>query len=426
MTYKFVDCQGFAGGMSVGATQAGLQLVHKVEKPGGFGLPLMDANRGFLGSAWTYDVCDPADWEPVKADIVVGTPPCAAFSGMSVGTRQHGVHSAINDCMRDLIAYAVRVKPFAVVMESVPQAFSQGLSLMQELAETLQTGTKVPFRTTHVLQNNWTLGGATKRRRYFLVLTPVPFGVEFEPSARRATLGDAIGDLKSSSLGWGPQPYTSPSTWWSKDKRSDLGVFDGHHLPINGQAYRDRIDDLVRGEKSVAWHEGDTEIEVLKRYYETHGELPQSWQYDGRGSRTGLGHLTRDKQLIEKNFDAGGFSRPRHWPWHEPGRVINGAGPFMIWHPNGRFATHREVARLMGFPDAYLIEPLKTDTRLGSYWGKGTSVAPARWICEWVRRSLDGEPGSLVGERQKDGSHLIDVSKLTRQADQVVDVELPL
>jgi site-specific DNA-cytosine methylase len=407
--------------MSVGATQAGLRLVGKLEKPGGFGLPLMEANRRYLGSDWQAQVGDPETWQPVKADVIVGTPPCAAFSGMSVGTPKHGVHSEINNCMRDLINYAVTVKPAAVIMESVAQAYSQGITLMRELAETLSTGTGLPYRTTHVLQNNWTLGGATKRRRYFLVLTPVPFGVEFEPVEQRATLNDAIGDLRDQPLGWEARPYEMRPTWWSAYWRSHDNTVDGHALPINGQAYQARIADLVA---KVPWHVGDTEIEVLKRYYETEGELPESWRYDGRGSRSGLNHLTRDKQLIEKNFEAGGFSRPRHWPWYEPGRVINGAGPFMIWHPNNRFATHREVARLMGFPDDYLIEPLRDNPALGAYWGKGTSVAPAKWICEWVKRSLDGEPGSLVGERQEDGSRLIDVSKLSRSRE-TMNVELP-
>jgi len=423
MSYRFADCQGFAGGMAVGATQAGFQLVGKTEKPGGFGLPLMEANRRFLGDSWQAQIGDPVDWEPVTADVVVGTPPCAAFSGMSVGTAAHGVHSSINNCMRDLIGYAVKVRPLAVVMESVGQAYSQGITLMRELNETLNAGTGLRYHATHVLQNNWLLGGATKRRRYFLVLSRVPFGVEFEPPTRLATVGDAIGDLTDLSLSWEPQLYQSPPTWWSLGQVSaSTGKVDGHHLPVGGVDYQKRVMDLVTGDRAVPWPVGDSEEEVLRRYYETNGELPESWHYDGKASRSGLGHLTRDKQLIEKGFKVGGFSRPRHWPWDEPGRVINGAGPFMVWHPHNRFATHREVARLMGFPDDYLIEPCKDVRALGSFWGKGTSVHPARWVMTWLRQSLDGNPGSLIGQEQADGSRLIDVSTVRRP---VTEVSLP-
>lgn len=420
MTYRVVDVQGFAGAMSVGATQAGFRLVGKLEKPGGFGVPIMEANRAFLGNDWETQVGPPETWQPVHADVVIGTPPCAAFSGMTVGTKKHGVGSEINNCMRDLIDYASLVQPAAVVMESVGQAYTVGISLMRELTKTLRKKTGLPYRATHILQNNWSMGGATKRRRYFLVLSQVPFGVEFEFPRTLANLTDALNDLTHQPLRWEAQPYTKPAGWWVESRRSKSGQVDGH-MPPGPNAYSRRIDDLVAG---AEWRAGDSEIEVLKRHYEAHGELPESWRYDGRGSRSGLGHLTRDKQLIEKNFEAGGFSRPRYWPWDEPGRVINGAGPWMIWHPNKRFATHREVARLMGFPDDWLIEPVKDTPGLGSFWGKGTSVDPARWVMTWLKNSLDGRPGDLVGTALEDGSRFIDVSA-TRRLVNVVDVALP-
>lgn len=409
MTYRFTDCQGFAGAMSVGATQAGLKLVAKLEKPGGFGLPLMEANRRFLGDAWEAQVTDPFAWEPVSTDVVVGTPPCSAFSGMSVGTDKHGVDSTINECMRDLINYAARVRPAAVVMESVYQAYSQGITLMSELADTLQTRTRLAYRTTHVVQDNWALGGCTRRKRYFLVLSQVPFGVERHEPRWLANVGDAFEDLRGLKLTWDQQAHVRGGTWWSTELRNVTGTVDGHEMPAHN-AYYQRILDLTGGDRAVPWHPGEDESSVLRRFYETHGELPESWRYDS-ASRSGLGHLTRDKQLIERDFNVGGFSRPRHWDWSRPGRVVTGAGPWTVWHPDGRFITHRECARLMGFPDDWLIAPAKDASGLGSFWGKGTSVHPAHWVLTWLRRSLDGNPGSLVGQALADGSHVVDVSR---------------
>jgi len=260
MTYKFIDCQGFAGGMAVGATQAGFQLVHKVEKRGGFGLPLMDANRAFLGEDWGYEVGDPeTDWEPTQADVVVGTPPCAAFSGMTFGTSKHGIDSSINECMWDLTRYAARVRPAVMVMESVSQAYTKGVSLMTRLAEELNHLTGLWYTTTHVLQNNLSVGGCTNRKRYFLVLSQVPFGVERPTVDRVNTLGDALADLTSQPLDWAARPYVDPATAWSKPLRRDDQHVDGH-------AFRERTCKrrLGRKHEAAGWGRGEREVDIIK------------------------------------------------------------------------------------------------------------------------------------------------------------------
>lgn len=402
MTLRFVDTYGFAGGFSCGATQAGMKLVGKRESKAGFGVALMEANRKFLGDGWESQSVDPAAWEPVEAEVVLGTPPCSAFSSMTAGNAMHGMHSEINNCMRDIMNYAVKVKPQVVMMESVGQAFTKGLPLMRELTEIVRNGTGIHYHSTHVLQNNWSVGGSSKRKRYFLVLSQQPFGVEHvDLGDRLPTLGDAIVDLVDQPLDWKPQPYAGPSNWYADRFRSASGEVDGH-MPAEN-AYSRRVMDLAK----VAWEPGESEAHVLKRYYETHGQLPESWQYPTAGGTT-----TRDAQLIARNFDAGGFSKPRHWRWNEPARVVNGAGPYMVWHPNQRFATHREVARIMGFPDDWVVGTASTKRDLHAYWGKGTSVAPARWVSTWAKNSIEGNPGSDRGEELDGGygDRLIDVS----------------
>jgi FkbM family methyltransferase len=407
--YRFADCQGFGGGFTVGATLAGFQLVAKREKPGGFGTPLLEANRAFLGSTWDAQACEPVKWDvpAIHADVVIGTPPCSAFSGMTSGYAMHGVNSPVNECMWDLMRYAARLHPAAVIMESVSQAYTNGAVLMHALAKELCQKSGLAYRTTHVLQDNYSLGGVTKRRRYFLVLSQVPFGVEVPQLSWLPMVGDAIGDLRDQKLTWDPQPYITAPTWWSHDKRSLSGVIDGH--AFSGDKRTARLTELVHGlieAGEPGWQPGEIEENIPRRYYEKFGYLPESWQYQTAGKT-----LTRDKQLLERDFKTGGFSQTKYWHWDRPGRVINGAGPFQIWHPDMRHATHREVARLMGFPDDWRCGTLSADRKLHSYWGKGTSVAPAEWIMTWLRASLDGSPGSDQGQPQPDGSCLIDVSK---------------
>lgn len=405
--YTFVDCQAFAGGFSAGMTLAGFRLAGKLENTGGFGVPIVEANRAFLGDAWQSQVGPPTDWDVVPADVVVGTPPCTAFSNMSVGTKLRGIGSAIEHCMWDLVEYAARVKPAILMMESVGGAYTNGLSLMRALADRLNELTGLAYRTTHVLQNNLSVGGCTNRRRYFLVLSQVPFGVERHDLRWLPTFGDAVGDLADLPLSWDSQPLTSAPTWWSRDLRTVDSVVDGHE----GPRATDRLTDLLVPPYGVPWYQNERETDLLRRYHAANGKLPDSWYYEFKGSwKSDDPRPTRADQLISRGLDPGGFNQLRKWDWDRPGNVISGAGPWMVWHRDDRLATNREVARLMGFPDAWVVGEAREEKLLTAYWGKGTSVHPATWVSTWARASLDGQPGSLEGELLEDGSRVIDVS----------------
>jgi FkbM family methyltransferase len=406
VTYRFADVQGFGGGFSCGATLAGFRLNAKREKPGGFGIPLMEANRAFLGDAWDSQASEPEAWDVPSGhtDVVIGTPPCSAFSGMTAGYAAHGMDSSINDCMHDLVRFAARVRPAAMIMESVSQAFTNGQVLMNRLWQELEKWSGLKYFCYHIIQDNYSLGGVTRRKRYFLVLTQLPFGVEVPELKWLPTFRDAVGDLRDLPLRWEAQNLTSSPTWWSHHLRAADGTVDGHSIVEN--SYTRRQMSLVSRE--VTWDEGEKEAAVLKKYYEKYGELPEEFRYEAAGIHKGL---TRDKVLIDRGLDPGGFSQPYCWPWDQPGRVVNGAGPYMVWHPDGRLATNREVARILGFPDSWLCGSLKDDPKLHAYWGKGTSVSPAEWVMSWLRSSFDGEPGGVTGTELPDGSHLIDVSR---------------
>jgi hypothetical protein len=194
------------------------------------------------------------------------------------------------------------------------------------------------------------------------------------------------------------------ATWWSESRRSKTGMVDGHMDPPDGP-YKRRIYDMAKSEQAVEWKPGEGDTDMLRRWYETHGSLPESWDYVSPGKEA-----SRAVQMIDRDFKMGGFSKPKHWPWNMPGRVINGSGPIQVWHPDGRFSTHREIARLMGFPDDWVVGTARDSRSLTAYWGKGTSVSPAKWVLDWVSHSLDGNPGSYVGEELESGDHLIDVS----------------
>lgn len=386
--YTYVSCQSFAGGFDVGMTQAGFKLIHKVEQAGGFGMANCLANRHILGPDWTHEAGDYQAWTAMDADVLVANPPCSGFSVMTAKASR-GVDAKINHCMHVTMIYAARVKPQIVVMESVRPAFTMGRGLMQALRTELEEQSGLTYNAYHVMQDALELGGAAVRPRYFLVLSRVPFGVEY-PEVRKPNVMDVFGDLAGLSPTWEAQPYRRPETWWSADARSRSGVVDGH---IGTKSpYVLRCLELM--EANGGWPQSWAVGKLAKKYYEEHGEMPPSWK-----------HL--EETMVRKDFQLG-FTTMVRWPEDRPGRVITGAALGCILHPiEPRTITHREVARVMGFPDDWKILPLRGVSGLTQTWGKGITTQCGKWIGEWVQNALDGNPGEVTGVTCGDREQLI-------------------
>lgn len=382
--YTFVACQAFAGAFDLGMVQAGFEFVHKVEQAGGFGMPNCLANRHLLGQNWTSQAGDYREWHAPNVDVIAANPPCSGFSPMT-DNRHRGMDSKINHCMWVLIEYAARVRPTILIMESVRQAYTGGRPLMQALRAKLEELTGLRYDLHHVMQDALELGGAARRPRYFMVLSRVPFGVEYPTIHRYPKLRDVWSDLRGHALTWESQPYRRPATFWSEEPRARCTTFDGHvnrsGVPI------ERAMDLVEvANQNGGWPPGWSIGRVAEHIYDTTGKLPPSWQ-----------HML-PKLLGKKPRFHMGFASITRWDPDKFGRVIMGSALDMVMHPwEDRMITHREAARVMGFPDDWLIKPLKTQANLRATWGKGITVHCGRWIGDWCRASLDGHPGSVTG-----------------------------
>lgn len=398
MTYTAVDCQGFAGGFTLGVVQAGFTLTAKREMRGGFGVRNCTANRHLLGDSWDVQSCSPADWTvpSVIPDLVFGNPPCSGFSQLSVKSFR-GVNSRVNECMWAFIEYVARARPQVAVFESVQGAFNEGRSLMIGLRDRLEELTGERWALYHVLHNALSLGGPAMRKRYFWVASRVPFGVEVPAPLRRVpNLEDVIGDLIGMDIRWETQRYWLDHTWYTahlRDRYEDGGnVVDGHIIVDNPHTRRAR--ELLHG---TSWHPGEYSQIVTRRYFDENGDLPPSWQ-----------HLV-DKLKGQDFFQ--GYNTPTMWRPNQPARVITGAGLLngVHWRERRTF-THREAARILGYPDSWLIEPLRAVPGLFTTWGKGITVHCGRWVADWVRAALDGNPGTHSGKLIGDHEYLIDVT----------------
>jgi site-specific DNA-cytosine methylase len=383
---------GFAGGFTLGAVQAGFELQAKWELPPkpGFGSTNCLANRHLLGHKWEVEI-SAGDWEPFYADAVFGNPPC---SGWSLLSRKdfRGRGSPVEGCMWKFIGGVARVRPQIAIMESVAQAYRQGSDLMRDLHAKLEAETGEDWQLTHVLHNAASVGGAAIRRRYFMVVSRVPFGIEAPNVAKVPTLDDVIGDLENLARTWRAQPYRCPPSWWARERRSDSYTVDGHQCrdtPLFRRAL-----DLMRG---VPWLPKEHMSQVCRKYYETHGRLPESWQ-------------ATEAKVVANDFQMG-YNQMIRWRGDRVSRVITGGGPDLVLHPHlDRLLTHREVARIMGFPDTWLIDPIRRAPGLQLTWGKGIPVDCGRWIAGWARAAIEERPGRAPAARLGEREWLYDVT----------------
>jgi len=394
MGFRAVDCQGFGGAFALGVVQSGFTLVGKREDVGGFGMPLMLSNRHLLGKQWDAEACPPDEWTPVDADLVFGNPPCSGFSGLSVciapqagqvGLRkQHasgrvdwrGIDSKANACMWNLIDFAAKCSPRAVIFESVAQAGRAGRPLMLALRSKLEDLTRQEWHLTHVFQNDLSLGGCAMRKRYFWVATREPFGVEVPKLDRVLTLRDAIEDLED----------------------VPLGMMDGHVTLPSQRARR-----LAWLAANAAWKPGEMSGTALRRIVDSK-ELSEDWY-------TREGHIART--------DSGtSLYAPRRWDYDKPARVLTGLALEENVHPTlPRTFTYREAARIMGYPDDWTMEPAVERRGVGAKWiGKQIPVAAGRWIATWAKASLEGAPGELRGEEVGERERCIDVTHAWKEA----------
>lgn len=393
--HRAVDVMGFAGGFTLGMVQAGFTLVGKRELKGGFGVPACEANRHLLGSDWQAQVGPAESWDVVPdVQVVFGNPPCSAWSVMSAkGFR--GADSPILECTRAFVRYVVRTRPQIAVFESVQQAFTRpdGLALMRELRDYVEEHTGERWTLYHVRHNAYSVGGAAQRKRYFWVISRVPFGIEVPTITLRPTLNDVIGDLADLRMMWDFQPYQDDAHPWAEPQRSASGYVDGHVWQDQSPLTR-RILDLMSG---VEWRSGEHIGAVARRHYETHGQLPASFA------------ATQDK-IVRNDFHMG-FTTPTRWHGDDYARVITGGALQLTVHPTcNRMITHREAARIMGFPDDWLIAPIRHVGGLNATWGKGITVQCGRWIGEWIHAALDDRPGSHIGTLIGDREYDIDVT----------------
>lgn len=383
-----VDCQSFAGGFTLGMARAGFKVVAKREAPAGFGIPMVEANIDkHLPDLGDIVATDPGDWPARRVPVVFGNPPCSGFSGLTgVSNRtgwDTGANHAINQCMWDFVAYAAKCKAEIAIMESVQLAYRKGLELMRELRLDMEERTGKRYDLIHVLHNNASVGGASIRKRYFMVLARrnLKFGILPPNPTHVPTMGELLYDLEGTPPKVGPVKYRrQPKCGYAASLRSTTGYVEDHFL-LNARTNRMAAYLAERVEWLPSEHIGAATRRLVDQGLPPHPEM-----------------LNEEGHIKTRWFETHAYA-VRRWPWHKAPGVVTGTAAEDIMHPTQpRTITYREAGRIMGFPDDWSLEPMTRRNSDQLMLGKGISVPCGEWIGHWAKLALEGNPGPWRGE----------------------------
>lgn len=112
--FSYIDLFAGAGGLSFGLHRVGGRAVFAVETD----RECVETYRlNFRDTEVLQEDATMVSWAGVRADVVVGGPPCQGFS--SLGRRK--ANDPRNDLVLEMLRCAEAVRPVAVVVENVPQ-----------------------------------------------------------------------------------------------------------------------------------------------------------------------------------------------------------------------------------------------------------------------------------------------------------------
>jgi site-specific DNA-cytosine methylase len=365
---NLVDCQLLAGSGLIAAKRLGITTVQRVSY--GFGDKVVGMNRPLVGDFQINSLTPhggPENWTaPRKVDILAGCPPCSGWSVLNFKGR--GAQAPAHKFTWDFIRYATKLNsgrgPTAAIWECVQPAYREGQLLMEQYFDYLCTETRSKYKLTHVLMSGASVGSASERKRYFWVASKVPFGVDCEVGRSPVTVGDRLAD----SLYDVGAPTDETWAW-------------PHKTVLDGSATGSRILEMVLETHALAGGKPGYTLQQVAMELKDKNKLP--------------------KHLRSRYFDSEdcwiGFPGPKVLDPAKPCPVITGGAAADFLHPWApRFLTVYEFGRLMGYPPEWQW-PGHSVRKAVELIGKGVPVENWQWILQWVRDSLDGNPGPLRG-----------------------------
>jgi DNA (cytosine-5)-methyltransferase 1 len=315
VTLKAIDLFSGAGGLSLGAKLAGIEVVSAIDA---------DPNvaRTYRANFPHVSFCEgdirnfnPNDVVASGVDLILAGPPCQSFSTSNQKTRHDD--NPLNNMIFEPLRFIRELRPRAAVIENVA---GLGIGSRRAFLESLQAQiVSLGYVVTILRVSGSQAGLPQNRNRLFIVATLRPIGELNLPAGEQPTVLDAIADLPDVENGNDADvlPYPRPShSPYSALLRGGLERCDGHTVTRNSELVVSRFAHVPPGGN---WR--DIPSEMMSTYL------------DVSRSHTGIYHrLAPDR----------------------PSKVIGNFRKNMLIHPSAdRGLSIREAARLQSFPDNF-------------------------------------------------------------------------
>ncbi len=310
-----IDLFSGAGGLSVGARWAGINITHAIE------------NEKYAAQTYKYnhpdtnlickDICDidPSIF-PKNTDIIFGGPPCQGFSLSNVRTRKRS--NPKNWYFKEFFRFVEHISPKFVLLENVRGILeTEGGYFHEKIISDL---TKLGYLVNTWVLNACDFGVPQKRTRVFIVASKdIKINEPNAISPKFVTVEDAISDLpklENGSRVHKAEYHSGPKSLFSKQLRNGSKASYNNMVTNNS-------------------------VEVIERYK----HIPQggNWKNIPRS-------LMKSYSNVE-NCHTGIYHRLNH---NKPSIVIGNYRKNMLIHPiEDRGLSVREAARIQSFPDNY-------------------------------------------------------------------------
>lgn len=320
---KAIEVFAGAGGLSLGAMQAGIEVVLAVEQDR-HAAAAYQANHPST-QVKTVDIRNvPSDQfrqtpRGTNGTMVFGGPPCQGFSYSNTRTRT--LDNQLNWLYKEFLRVIDAWQPLCFVFENVRGItnFSRGTMLTAILQAFQSRG----FKLVHGILNAKDFGVPQDRSRFFLIGSRDGIDIDLPTPAGKSppTVFDAIGDLPNLTNGskMASLPYgDTPPSIYAKELRGKLRECTGH---------------LVTNSNPI----------VLRRYAAV--RPGNNWQDIPTGLMQNYTDQTRCHTGIYYRLRA-----------DRPSIVIGNFRKNMVIHPKSdRGLSVREAARIQSFPDNYVF-----------------------------------------------------------------------
>jgi DNA (cytosine-5)-methyltransferase 1 len=358
-----VDLFAGCGGMTRGFEDTGdVRSVFAVEFD-------RDAAATYAANFGEHVACGPIEDVAAfpAADVVIGGPPCQGFSPLNraaVGFERRGL-------WREYLRALEAVEPRAFVMENVPELLTSA-----EFAEFRRRAERLGFAVEAEVLNAADFGVPQRRRRAIVIGTrgaPVPW----------------------------PAPTHADPTMSLVTQRAtkDMVTARGREQRVPWVTFREATEGLPLRPDGRRWHRARSpRPESVRRYKAVPrdggdrfamqrnldraglGELvPRCWREKPRGTTDVFGRLWWDRPALTIRTE---FYKP------EKGRYL---------HPSAhRPITVREAARLMSFPDDFVLPEDQAMSSIARQVGNAVPPLLARSIAGALAESLRAESAHAV------------------------------